>query len=190
MKANLSPKESDAVDTLACTVWRNIAPPKVEVMLWLALLERLNTKTMLVKKGILQSQDNVCGFCAQQQEDIDHLLLNCQFSWSTWCHIAANFGVQVVRHQKFRHFYEWWMSKSFHNKTRKKLFILAFFAIAWSLWLKRNMVVFEQHELDIHALQLTIRWRIAIWSKAWKETLPYNADQLAANFSAISILLP
>jgi len=81
------------------------------------------------------------------------------------------------------------MSKGFHNKTRKKLFILAFFAIAWSLWTKRNMVVFEQQELDLHTMQLTIKWRIAMWSKAWKEAIPYNAEQLAGNFSAMPLLL-
>ena len=64
-KANKISKERAEVDTLVCTVWRGIAPPKVELMLWLALLERLNTKSMLVKKTILQSQDNTCSFCAQ-----------------------------------------------------------------------------------------------------------------------------
>ena len=183
-------KERAEVDTLVCTVWRDIVPPKVELMLWLALLERLNTKSMLVKKKILQSQDNICSFCAQQEENIDHLLLNCQVSWSIWCHIAVDFGIQVIRHQRFRCFYEWWMSKTFPNRTRKKLFILAFFAIAWSLWLKRNKMVFEQHEMDIQAMLHIIRWRIAWWSKAWKEKAHYNADQLAANFRNIMLLLP
>jgi len=182
--------KSNAVDSLVCTVWRNIAPPKVELMLWLALLERHNTKDLLVKKGLLHSHGNVCSFCAQPQEDIDHLLLNCRISWNTWCTIAADFGVKLARQQRFRHFYESWMSKRFHNIIQNKLFILAFFAVAWSLWTKRNKVVFEQQELDLHALQLTIKWRIAMWSKAWKEVIPYNAEQLAGNFSAIPILLP
>jgi len=190
VKANKISKERAAVDTLVCTVWRKIGPPKVELMLWLALFERLNTKSMLVKKRILQSQDNFCSFCAQQEEDIDHLLLNCQVSWNIWCHIAADFGIQVIRHQRFRHFYEWWMSKTFYNRTRKKLFILAFFATAWSLWLKRNKVLFEQHEMDIQAVLHILRWRIAWRSKAWKEKAHYNADQLAANFRNISLMLP
>jgi len=77
LKANNLLQDGAAVDSLVCTVWSNIAPPKVELMLWLALLERLNTKDLLVRKGILPSQVNVCNFCAQQQEDVDHLLLNC-----------------------------------------------------------------------------------------------------------------
>ena len=83
-KANSVLKDVAVIDNLVCTVWKNIAPPKVEFMLWLALLEKLNTKDLLVKKGILLSQANVCSFCTQHQEDIDHLLLNCQCSWSIW----------------------------------------------------------------------------------------------------------
>jgi len=63
------------IDSLVCTVWKNIAPPKVEFMLWLALLGKLNTRDLLVKKGILPHQANLCSFCSEQPESIDHLLL-------------------------------------------------------------------------------------------------------------------
>ena len=42
-----------AVDSLVCTVWKNISLPKVEFMLWLALLWKLNTRDLLTRKGIL-----------------------------------------------------------------------------------------------------------------------------------------
>ena len=191
-KANSLSKVEADIDNLVCTVWRNIAPPKVEFMLWLALLEKLSTKDLLVKKGVLLSQANVCSFCTQHQEDIDHLLLNCQCLWSIWCIIAEDFGVQLIeqqRQQRFRQFYEWWMSKRFHNRNHKKLFILAFFAVAWSLWTKRNKVVFEQQELGIHTLELKIKWRIVWWTKAWKETSSYNTEKLFGNFRAIPMML-
>jgi len=138
-------KVEAVIDSLVCTVWKNIAPPKVEFMLWLALLGKLNTRALLVKKGVLLSQENVCSFCNQQQEDIDHLLLSCQCSWGIWCSITEDFRVQLVEQQKqqgFRQFYEWWMSKHFHSQTHKKLFILTFFAVAWGLWTERNKIVF------------------------------------------------
>ena len=70
------------MDNLVCTVWKKIAPLKVEFMLWLALLGKLNTRDLLAKKGILPEQDNLCPFCAVQPETIDHILLQCQTSWS------------------------------------------------------------------------------------------------------------
>jgi len=79
-KTNNLINEGTTVDSLVCTVWKNIAPPKVELMLWLALLGKLNTRDMLVKKGILPLHENVCSFCFSQPEDIDHVLLHCQIS--------------------------------------------------------------------------------------------------------------
>ena len=32
------------IDSLVCTVWKKLAPPKVELFMWLALLGRLNTR--------------------------------------------------------------------------------------------------------------------------------------------------
>ena len=71
------------------------------------------------------------------------------------------------------------------NRNHKKLFMLAFFVTVWSLWLKRNKMIFEQQEMDVQALLYNIRWRIVWWSKAWKEKTQYNAEQLAANLGNI-----
>ena len=156
-KANSLSNEEAGIDNLVCTVWKNLAPPKVEFMLWLALLGKLNTRDMLVKKGILASQENVCSFCRAQPEDIDHLLLQCQVSWNIWCTIAGDLGVQICTHNNFRQFYEEWMSKRVPNPARKRLYTVAFFAISWSLWTKRNKLIFELQELDLPALIHTIK---------------------------------
>ena len=90
------------VDSLVCNVWKNIAPPKVEFMLWLTLLGKLNTRDLLVKKGILSPQANLCTFCSEQPESIDHLLLHCQVSWQVWCSVAQGLGLQIVRQFDFQ----------------------------------------------------------------------------------------
>jgi len=58
--------------------------------------------------------------------------------------VVEDFGVQIVRQLTFRQFYDVWMTKGFHNPMRKKLYIAAFFAVSWSLWAKRNKMIFEQ----------------------------------------------
>ena len=159
-------------------------------MLWLTLLGKPNTQDLLTKKGILPSQDNLCTFCAVQPENIDHILLQCQISWNIWHRVAEDFGVQIDRQLSFRQFYEDWMAKGFHNPVRKKLHIVAFFAVSWSLWTSRNKMIFEAQELDLSTLCHKIRWRIACWSKAWKEPIPYTTAELARNFNFISQLFP
>jgi len=189
-EANKLRRGDATVDNLVCTVWKKIAPPKVEFMLWLALLGKLNTWDLLAKKGILTEQDNLCPFCAVQLETTDHILLQCQTSWSIWGKMADDLGIQIDRQMNFRQFYAEWMAKGCHNPTRKKLYIVAFFAAAWSLWTLRNNLVFEGQNLDLNVLYHKIRWRTALWSKAWKENPPYSTDTLVRNFTSFPQLFP
>jgi len=179
------------VDNLASTVWMKVAPPKVEFMTWLALLGKLNTREMLVRKGILNSEDNKCSFCQSNPETLDHLLLSCAVSRNVWNNIAADIGVRLEEEQQcFRRFYEWWMTRYHPNKLRKKLCILSFFATTWSLWTKRNMIVFQNEDFEHQTLCHIIKWRIALWSKAWKDTIPYSVEELVRNFHTIPRLFP
>ena len=176
------------VDSIVGTVWIKIAPPKVEFMLWLALLGKLNTREMLVKKGLLEQQANLCSFCSEQPVTIDDLLLHCSLSWQVWCNVAQGLRVQIERQTTFRQYYDMWMSKKFSHSLRTKIHIAAFFGISWSLWTARNKKNFEQQEVNLDMLCHQIRWRIIWWSKAWKEYNPYTTEELARNFDSIPIL--
>ena len=179
------------VDNLASTVWMNVAPPKVEFMTWLALLGKLNTKEMLVRKGILTPEENNCSFCHSNPETLDHLLLSCAVSRNIWSSIAADIGVTIEEEQQcFRTFYDWWMTRNNSNKMRKKLCILSFFATTWSLWTMRNMIVFQNQVFDHLTLCHTIKWRIALWAKAWKDSFPYSTEEIVRNFHYIPRLFP
>jgi len=132
------------VDTLICAVWKKLAPPKVELMVWLALMGKLNTKGMLARKGMISEDLNACTFCTDQVEDIHHLLITCQVSWNIWKTIAADFGQTIEPCTDLKVFYGNWLRRSFPNKTARKLWITSFFAIVWSLWMHRNNIVFNQ----------------------------------------------
>ena len=94
------------VDNVVSTVWKNIAPPKVEFMVWLALLGKLNTKELLVRKGIIPPDDNLCSFCSSHIETSDHLLVCCPISWHVWSIIAEGLGLRMEAQQSFRQLYE------------------------------------------------------------------------------------
>ena len=94
------------VDRLICLVWQKVAPPKVEFMAWLALLGKLNTKERLARKGMIPVELNNCTFCITHSEDIYHLLLSCQVSWSIWNSIAKDLGHTITHTGNFRSFYE------------------------------------------------------------------------------------
>ena len=123
-------------------------------MMWLALLGKLNTKAMLCQKGIISPQAVHCTFCHTQEEDIDHLLINCLVSWGIWEMLAAELGYNKTRYDTLRQRYESWISQRVRNKIRKNLWIVTFFAATWSLWMQRNAMVFDHQPLDLSLIHI------------------------------------
>jgi len=182
-----------AVDHLAPTVWMNIAPPKVELMVWLALLGKLNTKDMLAKKQIIPQESNLCTFCSLNGETCDHLLANWSVVWQVWCNIGIGLGLrQMQQQQTFRQWYEWWLAqaKVIKNRGRKKMFLVSFFAITWSIWNKRNLMVFQNQEFEHHSFCHTVKWKVALWLKEGKENMPYSHEDIVRHFNDIPVLFP
>jgi len=188
VKAVNTVENDGAVDRLVCTVWQKIVPPKVQLMVWIALLGKLNTKDKLWRKGIISEELNQCTFCHNHAEDINHLLATCTVAWSVWQTIAGDLGEQITNENSLRNLYATWLSKNMPNKTRRKIWLSSFFATLWSLWMHRNGIIFKQRELDVQGLCHMIKWRVTSWSKVWMEEVPYSAELLAHNFQALPLL--
>lgn len=56
--------------------------PKSTFILWLAVQDRLATKTRLFKWNI--TTDATCSLCQQHSEDIQHLFFKCVYSEEIW----------------------------------------------------------------------------------------------------------
>jgi len=165
-KATSQREDGVTVDRLLCSVWQKVAPPKVELMAWLALLGKLNTKDRLVRRGIIPAELNKCTFCDNHIEDLNHLLLSCQITWQVWKAIAEDLGGEIPLGDNLRNFFASWINRRIANKTQRKLWLASFFATLWSLWMHRNAIIFKQHTMDMQAIYHTIKWRVAIWSRA------------------------
>uniref|UniRef100_A0A7C9DEV5 Uncharacterized protein n=1 Tax=Opuntia streptacantha TaxID=393608 RepID=A0A7C9DEV5_OPUST len=82
-----------------------------------------------------------------------------------------------------------WLDRQWRYITFKKIWCSSFFAVAWSLWLMRNEVIFQQKQVDINGLCCLIRWRVTLWTKAWRVNLPYNVDEVARHSADIPVIL-
>ena len=109
-------------------------------------------------------------------------------AWLAWLNMASDHGIAISRPKNLRQFFETWLSTRVRNPFWQKLWVSTFYAIAWSLWMKRNSMVFQQQAMDCAALCDSIRWRVAMRTKAWKEDVAHTAEELAWNFGFIPIL--
>ena len=66
-------------------IWEGWAPPKVELMVWFAILGRLCTKDRLKKINLLHGDNFRCVFCGVMEESNDYLFIHCMFTWKIWC---------------------------------------------------------------------------------------------------------
>ncbi|XP_057518409.1 uncharacterized protein LOC130799324 [Amaranthus tricolor] len=62
-------------------VWQKFIPPRAQLAVWLANLEKLKTGDFLVQKGIIDTQLAVCPFYSRDTESDSHILFTCSFSW-------------------------------------------------------------------------------------------------------------
>nr|GFA44313.1 RNA-directed DNA polymerase, eukaryota [Tanacetum cinerariifolium] len=128
------PSDADA------TRWVKYIPNKINVFAWLARLDRLPTRSNLVRRGVVLDS-SLCPLCGLVPEDIHHVLF--------WCDTA-----KLV----FRRICRWWdlkwhdlLSFSYWNAwfsairlpSMIKLILEGVFYVAWwHLWVYRNQSIF------------------------------------------------
>jgi len=77
---------------------------------------------------------------------MEHLVYNCR-----------RFGASNYSTNDFRNHFQEWMSRQWRNIIMRKIWCSAFFAVAWSLWLMRNEIIFQQKALNVEILCNLIR---------------------------------
>lgn len=73
------------VGMCAASIWKVAALSNVKRFTWRALLDRIESKTNLIRRNVfMDNSGQLCSFCSQQMETINHLLLNCGFASLVW----------------------------------------------------------------------------------------------------------
>ncbi|WVZ57988.1 hypothetical protein U9M48_008310, partial [Paspalum notatum var. saurae] len=124
-------------------IWKSWAPLRCKFFLWLAVKNRCWTADRLLKHGLPHL--SVCLLCDQENEDIQHILVACVFSWEVWAKVLIDVGLQLVAPQPdVRVFSTWWCwPVSRVPKESRKGFNSLVIMVAWTLWKHRNACVFE-----------------------------------------------
>jgi hypothetical protein len=131
----------------------DLAPPKCNFFLWLAIRIKCWTDDRLQKRVL--DHPEVCPLCDQEPENIQHLLCTCIFARQFWYYILSSLGMANLSPASNESaFADWWVkvTKQVHKSKRigfNNIIILG----AWCLWLHRNTTVFDGVSPSINGIQ-------------------------------------
>ena len=134
-------------------VWSNCAPPRVRFFAWLLVQEKIQCKTNLRFKNVVD--DAECEVCRVAVESPDHLILHCTIATQFW----AKLGISVHQASVSQ---LWKLDRppgvpAQHYST----FLLL---CAWQLWKHRHDVVFRSQEPSLLRLLLSCKEEARLWS--------------------------
>ena len=118
--------------------YRNPARPRAHIIVWLACLERLNTRARLHRFGFIQ--DMCCCFCLADETQ-HHLLFECPTTFGIWMTVLAWLRISHTP-QAWTSEITWLLRCTRGKGWRAKLLKLAFTEAVYELWMFRNMICF------------------------------------------------
>ncbi|XP_028060048.1 uncharacterized protein LOC114263665 [Camellia sinensis] len=114
-------------------LWGNDTPPKVKFFHWLAWKGRVKTTAYLQRIGVLNSSvNNLCPFCKEEVESLNHIILYYPLVWSLWCEILEWWNLSWVIPGSIGGLLEWWSGVSF-NRFERRLWQSILFTFVWSV---------------------------------------------------------
>jgi len=120
--------------------------PTAQLCVWRAFLNRLPTRTNLVRRGV-HLTNILCPMCNKYDETVNHLFITCEIAQKRWDRCNRWIGNISVRHYFIvNHF------MSFHMMCLNKRSIVVWkglwVAIVWEIWKQRNKIAFSDAIVD------------------------------------------
>jgi hypothetical protein len=160
-------------------IWKSWAPPKCRFFLWLVAHNACWTADRLARRGLPHPE--CCPLCDQEEETIDHLLVNCVFAREFWFFLFRQVGLQNLSPQSpDLSFHAWWDDASSISEVGLKrqgvnsLIILG----AWTIWNHRNSCVFDGAAPNLAKALILAGEERHLWSMAGARGLSFLAALL------------
>jgi len=109
----LKTSEEQVADGAFIDVWHKLVPTKVSFFAWRILQDKIPTRANLVRRHILQPNDNLCARGCGLLETTDHLFIGCESFGSVWfllCHcLGFPLFIQVLLRIITISLLTWWV---------------------------------------------------------------------------------
>ena len=97
-----------------------------------------------------------CVLCRKNGEDIDHILIYCQFAQELWIRLFTLFGIVGALPRRWADVIAIkWSFKQSGNMS-KCIWRLMVLAIAWTVWLERNRRIFDDKCSSVEKCGITV----------------------------------
>jgi hypothetical protein len=147
-------------------IWHSWAPPRCKFFMWLAAWNRCWTADRLAHKGLDHLE--LCSLCDQEEENINHLLVNCVFARSVWFAVLSSVNLHSLApdFQDYK-LQDWWSrAEKRVQKQHKKGFNSLVILVAWCIWKHSNACIFYGTPPSVPTCLQLIKEEAAIWCKA------------------------
>jgi hypothetical protein len=144
-------------------IWSSRCCNKLRVFSWLLLLDRLNTRNMLKRKGYkLEGNNYDYVMCpAQREETTFHLFFSCPFASECWRRIGIQWQMDVPFFRMME------LAKNHFNHSFMEVFIIA----AWHIWKERNNLIFENSQASISSWKRNFKAECTLQAQRMKASL-------------------
>lgn len=126
----------------------NRSTPRWLFILNLAIQRRLSTKDRLTKWGIIV--DQTCILCSKEQECLDHLFFECEFSKELWYRLLQWQGIHRAV-MIWQDEIDWASRELRSNNPSADIFRMSLTGCVYYIWQERNLRIFQhkQRSLDV-----------------------------------------
>ena len=159
----LTSQAEPATENVISTVWHRLVPSKVSLFAWRLLQDRISTKSNLVRRHILQPNDNICVGGCGFTETTDHLFIGCALFGNVWNLVSQWLGIYVVFPRSIKeHYLQFTQLAALPRATHSYLKII-WLACVWAIWKDRNNCVFKNAVINIHSILEKVKMNSFLW---------------------------
>ncbi|CAN1796077.1 hypothetical protein LINPERHAP1_LOCUS20803 [Linum perenne] len=121
--------------------WKPVVPSKIACLSWKIYFKKVATSDNLQKKGF--SLANRCVLCNSNTESVDHLFINCEFSYKVWTLLSSKLSFHGPLPSNVVGFIKGWKGLNCVTSFQSAMKVILQAAF-WFIWKERNDRIFRK----------------------------------------------
>ncbi|KAL0918502.1 hypothetical protein M5K25_010511 [Dendrobium thyrsiflorum] len=146
-------------------IWHKHFALKYSIYAWLSLKGGLKTADVLYKRNIFIEQ--TCPLCFAQQETTDHILFECDYSYSVLTNLIPLMGNFLLR-PRLSQLLAFLGECTFLEKGQYHLYLLTVCCATYNIWRERNERRFNSNYRSSSSLSILIKSSVERKAAPWK----------------------